>query len=604
MTKHPPRIATILLIATFLVTALTTSVFIYVYGKNEIAHDRKLVEERDRLFASSLANGTHLYIGKSAEIVEFLAASINLYDTPEALQAAIESATENHPDFFSFAVGDKDGKVIAVYNDRGTTEAERRPIGLSTGDRQYFKDVVATRKTVVSEALTSKVSAVPAIGIVAPRFDENKEFAGYVSGGLTLDALYHLAEGALGSEFAIPVIVDYKGQVAVHPNKTFVAEHKNLSAFEPAKRALAGETGFIPSFRDSDGVYRSAAYTPIPEYGWGVWVAQDTVQFASTERRVLITGIIWGFATLFGIFLIYAVLAGMFFRPFEKVTEQATAIIEKNDFDKRIDLRGSWEPYEVSTIVDAFNRLIDKVGHSFEKQQESLKMKTKFLTVATHAFRTPITVLQWTLSSMMSRLDSYKIEQKEEIRDLYEGTQRLSFGFENLFTSLQIQERTGRLEPKEVKLTSLVSEVVTKLKPIVQRVGIEMSQEGEEHVAELDEGKMRRVIEILLSNAVFYNRKGGDVTVSVSRDDGHVVLVVRDSGIGMTEFEMEHAFEPFFRGEMAAKKYTDGTGLGLYIAKAFVDMHRGTITIRSKEGQETVVTVRLPVKITFNEEMG
>jgi signal transduction histidine kinase len=523
-------------------------------------------------------------------------------NTPAALLPVVQTATVTHPDFFTLAFADKDGIIFAAHNVLGTTEAERNYAGVNASDRQYYKDLIATRKTVVSDAITGKASPIPTIAIAAPVFDEQKNVTSFVVGGLFLDQLYNLAEAALGSEFAIPVVIDRQGQVIVHPNKAFVEEHRNLAAFEPAKRALVGEEGFVKSFQDADGKMRSAAYVPIPELGWAVWIAQDADQFKGTERRVLVAGIIWGVSTLIGIFVIYLLLSSLFFRPFGKVTEQALEIIEKNDFGRKVEPHGTWQMYELSSITDAFNRLIAKVGGSFQRQEESLKMKTKFLTVATHAFRTPITVLQWTLSSMMQKIDTYKPDQRDEIQDLYEGTQRLNFGFENLFTSLQIQEKTGRLEPKEVKLTSLVNEAVIKLRPIAKRVGVEMSLEGSEHVAALDEGKMRRVIEILISNAIFYNRKGGDVTVSVSRDDGHVVLVVRDSGIGMTEFELEHAYEPFFRGEVAAKKFTDGTGLGLYIAKAFVDLHRGTITVRSKEGRETVVTVRLPVHITFSEE--
>ncbi len=600
--KRLPRISTLLLLCTFLVTAVTTSIFIVAYGRNAIMQEKRLIEERDKLFAKTLARSVEIFIRGNVQTVETLAASASLYpNTTEALVPPVEIATVNNPDFFTLLFADKEGAIYAAHNVQGATDAERRLEGIHIGERQYFKDVVATRKTVVSDAITSKVNPIPTIAIASPIFDEKKELVGAAVGGLFLDPLYRLAEAALGSEFAVPVVVDRQGQVIVHPNKAYVKEHKNFAGFEPAKRALAGEEGFLPSFQDADGKMRSAAYVPIPELGWGVWIAQDADQFAPTERRVMIAGIIWGSATLLGVFVIFALLSGLFFKPFGRVTDQAISIVESNDFGRKIDMLGPWNLHEIASVTDTFNLLIAKIRKSFEDQKQSLTVKTKFLTVATHAFRTPITVLQWTLSSMMAKIDAYKPDQREEIQDLYEGTQRLTFGFENLFTSLQIQEKTSRLEPKEVKLTSLVAECMAKLKPIVVRQGIEMSLEGGEHVAALDEGKIRRVIEILLSNAVFYNRKGGDVTVSVSRDDGHVVVVVRDSGIGMTEDEMEHAFEPFFRGEVAAKKYTDGTGLGLYIAKAFVDLHRGSITLRSKEGRETTVTVRLPVELTFNE---
>ncbi len=604
--KKQPRISTYFLLAVFLVTLVTSGFYIYIRGREVVGQQKQLVSERDKLFAHTLAQSILIYVKNNTNDVEQLAGLAKLYPfKADILAPIVRNHVVNNRSFFAMSIIGKDGKVLTGYFPGGKTDAERDLTGIDVNDRDYYKEIIASRKTVISDAITARVAgAPPTVAIAAPIFDANKNLIGVAAGGLTLDALYRLAEAALGSEFAIPVVIDKQGQVIVHSDVKLIAQHKLLADFEPAKRALKGKEGFLDAFDDVDGKKRSAAYAPIPELGWGVWIAQDAGQFAEAQNRVAVASILWFLSTLVGISVLFLFISKALFQPFSKVADEAIDIVEKSDYGKKLEVPGAWHSHEVTALTETFNVLIDKVRLAFEEQKQSLKVKTQFLTVATHAFRTPLTVLRWTLSSIIEDAGSYTDEQNEQFKVLYDGTQRLILGFDNLFTAFEIEEKSARAEFKESDLVAIVEGSIKRLEPLARNSGITIRSQVQTGLKIAgDDDKIRRVVDNLLSNAIFYNRlKDGTVDVRLDHEDGTILLKVEDTGIGIPQAEKEHLFEAFFRGKNAAKKFTDGTGLGLFIAKAFVELHRGSIDIVSREGEGTTVLVRLPVQVSLMNE--
>lgn len=102
------------------------------------------------------------------------------------------------------------------------------------------------------------------------------------------------------------------------------------------------------------------------------------------------------------------------------------------------------------------------------------------------------------------------------------------------------------------------------------------------------------MIDILLSNALKFTAEGGQVTVDTARSNGNVRLVVTDTGVGVRPDEIGHLFERFYRTDAAKAQAVQGSGLGLAISKAIVEAHGGTITVDSRLGVGTSLTIELP----------
>ncbi|HVO44178.1 MAG TPA: ATP-binding protein, partial [Aggregatilineales bacterium] len=109
-----------------------------------------------------------------------------------------------------------------------------------------------------------------------------------------------------------------------------------------------------------------------------------------------------------------------------------------------------------------------------------------------------------------------------------------------------------------------------------------------------DENRLRQVIDNLVNNAIKYSPNGGTIHLRGTFDGDSVTVAVTDQGVGLTADDQEHVFERFFRADDALSRKTQGTGLGLYLAKAVIDAHGGTITVESQPGKGSTFRFTLP----------
>ena len=125
-----------------------------------------------------------------------------------------------------------------------------------------------------------------------------------------------------------------------------------------------------------------------------------------------------------------------------------------------------------------------------------------------------------------------------------------------------------------------------------------------ELVISADKTKLEQALLNICGNSVNYTEQGGKVLLTVDADDAGVRISIADTGIGISEEDLPHIFERFYRVDKARSRATGGTGLGLPIAKEYVEAHGGSITVESVLGEGTTVTVDLPSAVDHGEEDG
>jgi signal transduction histidine kinase len=150
---------------------------------------------------------------------------------------------------------------------------------------------------------------------------------------------------------------------------------------------------------------------------------------------------------------------------------------------------------------------------------------------------------------------------------------------------------------EKVPIAEVVAGAVKKTSPMAKIKKITINSSGVEEVEiKANKYNIHDLLVILLDNAIKYSPKNKTVTIEAKRNDGQVIIKVTDEGMGITEKDLPHIFERFYRADSARSKETaGGYGLGLSIAKKIVELHRGNITVRSKIGTGTTFTVKLPV---------
>jgi two-component system sensor histidine kinase ArlS len=261
--------------------------------------------------------------------------------------------------------------------------------------------------------------------------------------------------------------------------------------------------------------------------------------------------------------------------------------IEKNGVFRRIDLESHPERDELTMLGATFNRMIDRLEESFQRHQQ-------FLADASHELRTPITVID-SYASLLRRWASSDPALREEALDAIQSeSAQLKQLTQNLLSMMNTEEEQ-RMKWVEFDLEPLVRSTAASLRLTFNRsIEIRLSHEGCESLTMRgNPEKIKQLLVILLDNAFKYSKKA--VILSIEKEARHMKIQVIDQGIGIAEEDLPHLFDRFYRTDKARNRKLGGTGLGLAIADNIVRQHEGTITLSSRLGEGTMVTVKLPV---------
>ncbi|MEK7102970.1 MAG: GAF domain-containing sensor histidine kinase [Patescibacteria group bacterium] len=232
------------------------------------------------------------------------------------------------------------------------------------------------------------------------------------------------------------------------------------------------------------------------------------------------------------------------------------------------------------------------------KLKELDQMKSEFISVASHQLRTPLTATKWALEFLLKGEDGkINAKQKESLTEMSIMNTRLITLVNELLNISRIDEGRLKIEPKPINVAEAVKSSLAEMLPIARKKNLSVVQHYDKIPSiKLDPNIISKAISNILSNAVKYNRDGKHLWVSVRKNKEHVLIVIQDEGIGIPVKEQGQLFQRFYRASNATSSSTEGSGLGLYIAKSVLEMSGGTIVFESKEGVGTTFTITLPLK--------
>jgi PAS domain S-box-containing protein len=236
----------------------------------------------------------------------------------------------------------------------------------------------------------------------------------------------------------------------------------------------------------------------------------------------------------------------------------------------------------------------ERLRIEIEKERELIQLKERFISVVSHEFRTPLSVIMSSADLVQRYRERMTVEKQHS--HIQEILSQSGFMVGLLNDVLTVNKaRAGRIEfkPAPVDLKTFCQGIVERLQPAEQeQPQLVLRFEGPLENVVMDAKLLQHILVNLLSNAIKYSPDGGEVRFEVTRQNGDVVFRIRDQGIGIPAKSLARLFEPFHRADNVGS--IGGTGLGLAIVKESVDLHRGTISCESEVGVGTTFTVRLP----------
>ena len=295
--------------------------------------------------------------------------------------------------------------------------------------------------------------------------------------------------------------------------------------------------------------------------------------------------------------------------PLQKLTSEVSQIQAQN-LSTQLAVPNSKD--EIAQLTSSFNEMLARLDNAFSTQKQ-------FSANAAHELRTPLAVLQTNLEVFEKKQEPEMVEYQQLFTMIKEQTARLSQLVGTLLdmTNLKSVPRTDH-----VSLEELVDEVFCDLDPVAEKAGISIhfddssSQDWHTDVHTPDASALNnnirnitgsyvllyRAVYNLVENAIKYNRPNGSVTVSVKEKNGQAMILVKDTGIGISPENQKKIFDPFFRVDKSRSRAAGGSGIGLALCARIANAHGARLEITSTEHVGTTVTIAVPEVLPSERE--
>ena len=293
--------------------------------------------------------------------------------------------------------------------------------------------------------------------------------------------------------------------------------------------------------------------------------------------------------------------------PLQKLTSEVSQIQAQN-LSTQLAVPNSKD--EIAQLTSSFNEMLARLDNAFSTQKQ-------FSANAAHELRTPLAVLQTNLEVFEKKQEPEMVEYRQLFTMIKEQTARLSQLVGTLLdmTNLKSVPRTD-----QVTLEELVDEVFCDLDPVAEKAGISIhfddssSQDWHTDVHTPDASALNnnirnitgsyvllyRAVYNLVENAIKYNRPNGSVTVSVKEKNGQAMILVKDTGIGISPENQKKIFDPFFRVDKSRSRAMGGAGLGLALVDSIAREHGGSVKVLESNEKGSIIALMLPVSSSKN----
>ncbi|WP_367565598.1 sensor histidine kinase [Lacrimispora sp.] len=382
------------------------------------------------------------------------------------------------------------------------------------------------------------------------------------------------------------------GSVAADTENIDVSALVNHLDREEVEEAL--KTGEGASRRYSQTLKENMLYVAVRSQNSDYILRMATPYTGMKEYITLLLPAVW---LSFFVAIMYSafsadIFAGSITKPLNEISQEMLKV--NGDY---ADL--SFETYqypELNIIAETITKMSGNVKEYLNRLELEKQIRQEFFSNASHELKTPITSVQ----GYAELLESGIIEDEDQKKDFVRRIKKEAVNMNNLINDILM---ISRLETKEaevvktdVRLSILLDDIIASLKPLAASHEVIIHLDCKPLGIYANDQQMKELFGNLISNAVKYNKPGGQVWVTVTEENRNVAIRVRDNGMGIPQEALGRIFERFYRVDKGRSKKQGGTGLGLSIVKHIVNFYHGSISVRSKLDEGTEFTVMIPIQ--------
>jgi heavy metal sensor kinase len=280
-------------------------------------------------------------------------------------------------------------------------------------------------------------------------------------------------------------------------------------------------------------------------------------------------------------------LGGRALAPVSAMTEGARAI-DSSNLSSRI---------AVPHTRDELQRLAETMNGMLSRIEDGFRHVSQFTANASHELRTPLAVMRTTAEVALLKHPSRSSVYREALQEILREAERNSILLEDMIQLARLDSAAGRKRREWVELGTLAESVTGQIAVLAAQKRIQLRTRVDTSDARVlaDGAQLRRLLQILIENAIRYTPEGGSVAIVISEGPAGTLLgTVADTGVGIPESDLPHIFERFYRVDQSRSRADGGAGLGLSIASKIAEAHGASIRVKSQPGKGSVFEVSFP----------
>jgi signal transduction histidine kinase len=406
-------------------------------------------------------------------------------------------------------------------------------------------------------------------------------------------------DGLLQSVQDYVVILDTAGTILYASEAVRQSGAIGVERLQAAARAPGPEGQFeVVDLAGTDGEVRYFARTvnsagPVVA---GVLAAASTAGVGVATSRLLVAMLVSGPFLLLASMVVGYVLAGRNIQPVDTIVDEIEAITDGRSLHRRVIEIKRTE--ELARLTTTLNAMLVRLERNF------LSLR-RFTADASHELKTPLTVLRAGVERAITH-PSASPELMEVLEETLIEVNLMTEIVDSLLTLARVDEGRAPLHLETTDLRDVLAEISETANILGEQAAVNVTVEDPAHplVLPVDRARVRQLLLNLLTNAIKYTPKGGQVSITCADSPESAVVAVADTGIGIATGDLPHVFDRFWRAEAARSRVQrQGAGLGLAICRWIAEAHGGSIEVQSRRGEGTTFTVTLPREASDAQEV-
>lgn len=295
----------------------------------------------------------------------------------------------------------------------------------------------------------------------------------------------------------------------------------------------------------------------------------------------------------------------------DKVKQRTQELLRVEEEKRRLEVAAAqqetkFEHQRRELAEDAAQQMEEKVQErtaalrdAIRHLEESDRVKSEFISLASHQLRTPLTSLRWAHHALLEgSAGKLNTDQKKVVQTSLDRTLFMLGLVNELLDVTRIEDQEYDLKRVDTPMRTLLEKIVEEFKETADHKHIALTFKAPKTLPSLfiDSNKIKMAVSNIVDNAIKYTPPEGSVVVNAKKTAKDIVIEVSDTGVGIPKEDAYRVFSKFFRAKNAIAMHTNGSGLGLYIAKTIIEKHGGTIALESEPNKKTTVTLTIPIK--------